>query len=418
VPRFAAAAAACLCILGLRGAGRAGANATPLLRIKPASAGRISVTVVRHVPRGRLDFLLDGRRVKRTRTHAVTFFLPRRPSDQRRVAPAWHELAIRRAGSAKVLALARFAIGASSSRSAPTLLLLGAPGPQTSGNSAVLRFAATTRALACSRDGLPFEPCASPKAYNGLAPGLHTFTIRARARHARRWSAITVSTTVPAPTPATPPSPPGRRLLFEDDFNGSTLDATSWSRYNSPGNAGHGLRRPSAITLDGQGHLVITAQMIDGRLVSGGMSNALNRAYGRFEFRVRTDPDPTGTMSGVVLTWPQSGHWPEDGENDIYETGALSGTRRPFGSFVHFGRTNEQSSFRHDADASQWHTMAMDWAPGYIRVYRDGALVWTLSNRGEIPHVPHHLCIQLDAVADHALTTPVRMYVDYVRIYE
>jgi beta-glucanase (GH16 family) len=163
---------------------------------------------------------------------------------------------------------------------------------------------------------------------------------------------------------------------------------------------------------------VITAQMVDGQLVSGGMSNRQSYTYGWFEFRVRTEPDPTGTMSGVVLTWPESGRWPVDGENDIYETGANAGTRFPFHSYVHYGAANDQYRFTHDADAAQWHTMAMDWRPDAINFYRDGNLVATLTDVAAIPDVAHHLSIQLDATATRGLTMPVRMLLDYVRFYQ
>jgi beta-glucanase (GH16 family) len=204
--------------------------------------------------------------------------------------------------------------------------------------------------------------------------------------------------------------------VFQDDFYGNALNASAWSPYNSAGHAGNGLRRPSAFAVDGQGHLVITAQNVNGQIVSGGMANRVNQTYGLYEFRVRTDPDPTGTMSGVVLTWPQSGRWPQDGENDIYETGTRA-SRDPFGSFVHFGKSNDQRFHLHNADAAQWHTMAMDWRPKAIKIYRDGALVWTITDPKAIPHTPHHLCIQLDAFANRQLGAPVRMYVDWVRIY-
>jgi beta-glucanase (GH16 family) len=178
------------------------------------------------------------------------------------------------------------------------------------------------------------------------------------------------------------------------------------------------LRRPYAVTVDGQGHLAITAQTINGATVTGGIANRLNRPYGLYEFRVRTDLDPTKNMSGAVLTWPQSGRFPQDGENDIYETGTYN-PRDPFFSFIHFGDTaGSQTSFKHYADASQWHTMAMDWSAGAIKIYRDGALVWTVTDPKVIPDAAHHLAIQLDALGTGQLTGPVRMYVDWVRIYQ
>ena len=308
----------------------------------------------------------------------------------------------------------------STSRRAPTLLLLDAPAASSTTTTARFRFSASTATTSCSLDGSFYRPCSNPASYSELSPGAHTVTIRSRNGHGRSSISVTWTTLPADPIPPVPrpPGPSGRNLVFEDDFNGTTLNTANWSPYTSAGNAGNGLRRPSALSLDGDGHLVITADMLNGQIVSGGTSNRLNYTYGLFEFRVRTDPDPTGTMSGVVLTWPQSERWPEDGENDIYETNAAVNTRWPFFSFVHYSSRNQQYSFRHDADGAQWHAMAMDWTADAIKVYRDGVLVWTLEDTAAIPDVAHHLCIQLDARATRTLTTPVRMYVDEVRIYQ
>jgi hypothetical protein len=209
---------------------------------------------------------------------------------------------------------------------------------------------------------------------------------------------------------------PSTTLLFEDNFDGSSLNTTSWVPYNSPGHNGNGLRRPEAFSV-ANGLLVVTAKMVDGKIVSGGMSHRLNMTYGRFEFRVRTEKDPTATMSGVIMTWPKYQWSPEFTENDIYETGTGT-TRWPFKTFIHYGYTySTQKIFSHDADASEWHTMAMDWRASELKIYRDGVLVWTLTDKAAIPDVLHHMSIQLDARATRTLTTPVRMYVDWVRIY-
>jgi beta-glucanase (GH16 family) len=206
-------------------------------------------------------------------------------------------------------------------------------------------------------------------------------------------------------------------LIFQDNFNGKKLDTRRWEPYFSPGNAGNGLRRPSAFSLDGKGHLVVTAKVSGGQIVSGGMAATEQSKYGRFEVRVRTEPDPSGIMSGVVLTWPSFGRWPQAGENDIYETGTARNRRRPFHSYIHYGADNSQYSFTHKADGARWHTLMMDWRANAIRIYRDGRLVWTVTDRRAIPDVTHHLTIQLDAMRERDLRRPVRMYVDYVRVW-
>ena len=209
----------------------------------------------------------------------------------------------------------------------------------------------------------------------------------------------------------------GLTLVFRDEFTPSLLDRRKWSPYESPGHGGNGLRRPAAFSVNRRGHLVVTARTIGENIVSGGMSLRRSYLYGYYEFRVRTEPDPSGTMNGVVLTWPRTGRWPMDGEIDIYETGAEASPRRRFSSFVHFGESNEQYYYRHAATAATWHSVGLDWTRSAIKVYRDGVLAWTMTDKSAIPSVPHRLCIQLDAMADRVLTRQVRMYVDYVRIW-
>jgi beta-glucanase (GH16 family) len=203
-----------------------------------------------------------------------------------------------------------------------------------------------------------------------------------------------------------------------EDFNGSTVDTSKWSVYGPwiPGHNGNGIRDGSAVSV-ANGLLTITARMVNGTLVSGGMSNKLNQTYGRYEFRVRTDPDPSVATNGVVLTWPQSQNWPIDGENNIYET-TDDADRIPVKSFVHYGADNKQYWFHHEGvDGTQWHTMAMEWEHDAIRIYRDGILAWTVTDQNAIPDVAHHLSIQLDAFRK-SMTGTVRLQVDWVKIYK
>lgn len=203
-------------------------------------------------------------------------------------------------------------------------------------------------------------------------------------------------------------------LVFSDDFDGAELDTDAWYPYDSEGNAGFGLRRPAAITVE-DGLLVITASMIDGQLVSGGMAHLEDQVYGRWEVRVRTDPDPSAATSGVVLTWPQSGDWPIDGENNIYETGPLP-ARNDVHSFVHYGADNQQEIIRHTMDGTQWHEVAMEWTADRIAFFVDGEPSGTVTNPEAIPHVAHHATIQLDAWRDD-MGEPVTMMVDWIRVY-
>lgn len=206
---------------------------------------------------------------------------------------------------------------------------------------------------------------------------------------------------------------PQWQLDFQDDFGGTAVDTTAWGIYYSPGNGGNGLRRPEAFSLQ-NGNLVVTATMKDGVLVSGGMAHLRNYLYGKFEFRVRAEADSSHGTDAVVLTWPQSENWPTDGENDIFET--FSASRDPFSTNIHYSPTNQQYSYVQNADATQWHVMGMEWSPDKLVILRDSVVVYTLLDKAAIAKVPHHLCIQLDAIKP-VMTGTTHMYVDWVKIY-
>jgi hypothetical protein len=295
------------------------------------------------------------------------------------------------------------------------LVKIVATPPATSANpSAVFRMKRARRAkILCRIDNRPYRTCRVRVKYKGVRPGKHIFRVKARrngrttsARH--RWSVVGRG----APLP-----PPPGKLVFDDEFNGTTLDKTQWAAWNSAGYRGNGVRRPSAVAVSG-GNLVITARSLNGQLVSGGMSAYRNFKYGRVQFRVKTEKDPRATMSGIVMTWPKFQRSPDFTENDIYETGPVA-DRHELNTFIHYGKgVTTQKLYRHNVNASVWRTMTMDWRKDELKIYRDGKLMWAVTDRYAIPDVLHHVCIQLDAFFNRTLLQPVRMYVDYVRIWE
>lgn len=212
------------------------------------------------------------------------------------------------------------------------------------------------------------------------------------------------------------------RLVFEENFDSNAVDRSVWSMYDGPGHSGNGRRDPAAYTVE-DGLLVVTARMKDygdglgSQISTGGMAHRQNYLYGRFEFRVRCEADPSGATSGVVLTWPQTEKWPVDGENDIFET-LTNPLRTPLHTFIHYGEDNSQHHMKYDVDAIQWQEMAMEWYPDAILIFLNGKLEWTLTDPEAIPQVPHHICLQLDAFKKQMGDEPVRMYVDWVRIYQ
>ena len=263
-------------------------------------------------------------------------------------------------------------------------------------------------------------PWQSSWSSSAVADGAHTIMARAENGSGVWLSSPDVAFTVRNGASAVPPSSDGTavsgwRLVMSDDFSGTTVDTTKWRVYgpNWTGHGGNGLRDGRAVSIQ-NGRLTITAQMLNGVLVSGGMKARLSQTYGRYAFRARIDADPSGATTGVVLTWPTSENWPAEGENNIWETTTAS--RYPFSSFIHYSPQNWQYWFHHYADGTQWHDMVMEWEPNEIRIYRDGQQVFKVTDTYAIPDWPHNLGLQLDAFKPW-MSGAVRMEVDDVRIY-
>jgi len=206
------------------------------------------------------------------------------------------------------------------------------------------------------------------------------------------------------------------RLVFSDDFEGSSLDPKVWNRYNSIGGFGNGYRRPSAITVE-DGKLRVTAR----GNISGGMNHEYSQTYGRWEFRARTDKG-RGRGSAILL-WPDSLNKEADGELDMMEVPDEDRGEAHF--VIHFSPQNKQAGNKITGDFSQWHTFAMDWLPNRITWYVDGVKQFETFDKNVIPKVPMHMTIQLDMgpyrewipAPDHTTPPEVSLWVDWVRIY-
>ena len=169
------------------------------------------------------------------------------------------------------------------------------------------------------------------------------------------------------------------------------------------------------------GLLNITAR--DGN-VSGGMAHKLDRTYGRWEFRARTDKGRG--FGSAILLWPESERFPEDGEIDIMEVPSETRDRAHF--IVHFpgpgGSDKVYGSYAED-DFSEWHTFAVDWLPDRIVYYVDGVERFRVTDRNIIPDKPMHLAMQFDQgpkkdwIPAPDATTPAAfsLQVDWLRVY-
>lgn len=271
-------------------------------------------------------------------------------------------------------------------------------------------------------------------------------------------------------------TPDGWSLIWNDEFNGTTLDESKWTRQtgylldeNDINTFGWGNNELQHYTDSEEnssvknGYLNITlkkgkktfAQKNDssktktalyssGKLIS---KNKFSVKYGRVDFRAKL---PTGT--GV---WPamwmmpnddRYGTWASSGEIDVFE-GRGRIPNMVFGT-IHFGSQwpgNVNASDMFDmveygnkkTDFSDWHVYSLIWEEDSIKVYADGKCYFKCTNaewysgadRGN-PNAPFdqrfYLIMNLAAggvfdngfAPDYDTFTDKNMYVDYVRVFQ
>ena len=266
--------------------------------------------------------------------------------------------------------------------------------------------------------------------------------------------------------------PPGWTLVWHDEFDGSDIDRAKWGfdlgnslKAGTTAIKGWGNdeleyytdRRENAAVSGGELHIRALKESYQGcaytssRLVSRGL---MARAYGRFEFRVRL-PLGTGAWSALWML-PQDdayGSWAASGEIDIMEARGQQ-PEKVLGT-LHYGARwpkntyqGREFTFPTPGGIDGYHVYALEWEPGAIRWYVDGALYadqsfwWSASARdpagnGVAPAAagelnawpapfdrPFYLIMNLAVGGrflgnpDEHTPFPAEMTVDYVRVYE
>ncbi|MFF7991156.1 family 16 glycosylhydrolase [Kitasatospora xanthocidica] len=233
------------------------------------------------------------------------------------------------------------------------------------------------------------------------------------------------------PAAAMPTGIPGDwHLVFEDEFDGGSLDRAKWSTGSPDAAHPDGVTPPvNTKELDcydasqvsvGDGLLRITAvekqQSCGGRTLPyvSGMVNSKGKfsfAYGAMEARI----DVPAAAPGVVANWPAfwsvGANWPEGGENDVME--GLHGRVCSY-----FNSDTASTGSCTDSDLTGWHVFASDWQPGRVDYYRDGILVATIT--AGITSAPMWLMVDNAVQPDVGGPTlvPATLQVDYVRVWQ
>jgi len=214
-------------------------------------------------------------------------------------------------------------------------------------------------------------------------------------RFSRLLATATLTAAVVAPAVATPASGASdvaiQATTFADEFNGAAgtgIDKSKWN-VETGNNSGNNreyqyyTNSTSNASMDGQGHLVITArkenpgnyQCWNGRCqytsARFNTSGKFSQAYGHFEIRMK--------MSKGQGMWPAfwmlgGGSWPNDGEIDVMENigrepNTVHGTIHGPG---YSGANGIGSAFNGPRFSDGFHTFRLDWSPNLLVWSVDG----------------------------------------------
>lgn len=236
-------------------------------------------------------------------------------------------------------------------------------------------------------------------------------------------------------------------IVWEDEFDGTTLDQTKWSYQIGDGcdqslcgwgnNELQSYQEGNVVVSNGS--LKITAkkerirgsQYTSGRITSKGKGDF---TYGRFEASIKLPAgDGLWPAFWMLSTDEQYGTWPQSGEIDIMEY--VASTPDEILGYIHYGDLypNNQSQgnsfkLKNDVFYNAFHEFAVEWEPGEIRWFMDGILYSTKTTEDISPAIwpfdkDFHFLLNVAVggnlggdVVDSML--PATMEVDYVRVYD
>jgi endo-beta-1,3-glucanase len=245
-------------------------------------------------------------------------------------------------------------------------------------------------------------------------------------------------------------------LVWQDEFNGTSLDTNSWKYYTGK----WGASNVQTCYRDSTENVNVSGGSLNlvGLYKPGGSCNGQNFdftsgfvqtqgkkywTYGYFEARIKMPTNkstwPAFWMSPNTATY---GSWPASGEIDVVESkgsdlnyaaadahwGIAPGNKRH-----QQGRVNSAIF----SDASQWHTYGVKWTEGKLEFYIDGKLFHTINdfsqpNATTHPgpfNIPFYLRFNLAIGGDYIdapwndasksiADFPATMSIDYVRVYQ
>ena len=242
-----------------------------------------------------------------------------------------------------------------------------------------------------------------------------------------------------------PPEVSGFEINWYDEFDGSEVDETKWTKVfsTSPTNSSLHVYLPENVFAGGGNMIILSSDTPFGQFAyrSGQVISKTEHRYGRFEARANL-PTSQGMWPAIWLLPDQPPLWPSLGEIDIMENRGnepfLTSSAFHYGTnppFVHNFVYDENTMIKNGSPVNfhdSFHTYTVEWDPEQIRYYVDGVHYYTVRNSmvGNFLTDPAGQTNPMRLVINNAIggnflpnpdaTTqwPQFMEVDYVYVYD
>lgn len=217
--------------------------------------------------------------------------------------------------------------------------------------------------------------------------------------------------------------PAGYKLVWQDEFNGDTLDTAKW-QYRGLGPRYNGFNSKEAVSLDGKGNLLLKTFTRNDTTFTGmiGTQSHFQTKYGYFVCRVKLQ----STGGNRTAFWLQSatisaGNTSEvDGtEIDVFEY--IFAHDHNATCALHWGGygPNEQTAGpEYTGTVDGYNTFGVLWDANGYKFYVNGINVF--NTKQGISNIPEYMILssEYDASLITVKDFPNILSVDYVRVYQ
>jgi len=237
------------------------------------------------------------------------------------------------------------------------------------------------------------------------------------------------------------PTRPGWDLVWHDEFDGPTLDMSKWN-YRQLGPRESALISKDSVSLDGQGHLLLTVKEQDGKMLNGmiGTQGKFSATYGLFEARIQfprmqgqhgsfwMQPDkpdanavdnPAASGAEIdVIEFFGAGRKDGGTASNIYWPGPGDKKKNHAGGTKDFHSLLKKRGWEWSDD---YHAYAVEWSPEEYIFSIDGKVTYRIKEG--ISQTPQYMILSL-LTADWEVKRleksklPNAMKVDWVRVWK